>query len=252
MQFTDYTIETNTNTVFLNFSTRCPSNRQYTVTINPGISGTLPNGEIETLQSEYQFWFTSLYCPLYSTIGRVKLQTGPIGDAFTDDSIYRMIHKNSLEAIDLLNVSSPDPDIAYDYYGCDWQDAPFYIRRYVECKTAYDLLAVSKLASTTNGTGGSQMKSLGDMSIKYGAAASQSANDPDKSRELYSCWNEALRMFRNIRVAVKGYYDGSKGFNHPTREYHHNRVIRPVSFNNSRPNGPWVNSYPRWNGYKWI
>lgn len=236
MVYTDYTINVDDNIVFLDFTERCTSNRQYTVTISPGISGMLPDGTIAALESEYQFWFTSLYCPLYTTIGRVKLQAGPVADTFTDDTIYRMIHKNSLDAIDLVNISyySSSYNLAYDAYGCDYQGAPFHIRRYVECKTSYDLLALAKLNSSANGGGGDggQLKTLGDLTIKYspaGGSAASIAQDPKRAADLYECWRESLRMIQNMKVAVKGYYDQSKGYKHPVLSYTTNRVIRPVT-----------------------
>ena len=255
MVYTDYTIDINDNIVFLDFGARVPSNRQYTTTIAPGISGTLPNGDVAALTSEYEFWFTSLYCPLYTTIGRVKLQSGPVADTFTDDTIYRMIHKNSLDAIDLVNINYVnDTPLAYDYYGCDWQGAPFHVRRYVECKTAYDVLALAKLnVSTAGGSpGGKQTKSLGDMSITYGGSSSSAAgaDDPHRAADLYECWRESLRMMRNMKVAVKAYYDSSKGYTHPVRETQHNRVVRSVSFNNCSPGGPWETHRPL-NGHRW-
>lgn len=249
MVYTDYTISINDNIVFLDFTERCASNRQYTVTVSPGISGTLPNGDIAALESEYQFWFTSLYCPLYTTIGRVKLQAGPVADTFTDDTIYRMIHKNSLDAIDLLiiNNASANVNIAYDYYGCDWQGAPFHVRRYVECKTAYDVLALAKLNNSSSGgtNGGDQLKTLGDMTIKYGGGSNSSSNDdPKRAADLYECWRESMRMMRNMNVAVRGYYDESKGWKHPALSYTTNRVIRPVS----KSIGYGTPGTPRWRG----
>jgi hypothetical protein len=83
---------------------------------------------------------------------------------------------------------------------------------------------------------GDQLKTLGDMTIKYGGSASASSSasgaDPTKMKELMDCWQEQLRMFVNggtgLRSTVKGYWDTSKGYSHPVRAIHENRIIRPV------------------------
>ena len=224
---------------------RLLANRQYTVTIGAGVSGLISATEWGATSEEYTFWFTSAYCPIFTTVGRVKLEAGPGADSISDDTIYRMIHKNSMDIIDIYNISHGTTN-AYDFWGCDWQGAPFQFSRYVECKTAYDILALVRIAS---GSGGDQFKTLGDMSIKYGGNP-MSATDPNKLKDLYNCFQESLRMIRNIKVAVKGYYDASKGFAHPVREFQHNRVIKAISFNNSQPGGPWEKHTP-WTGYRY-
>lgn len=225
-------------------------NTQYTVTIAAGLSGYYDIYDYE-LASDYIFWFTSQYCPLFTTLNRVKLAAGPYAEQYTDDTIYRMIHRNSMDIIDIYNISY-STNYAYDSQGCDPSGAPYAFRRYVECKTAYDLLSLLKLNGSLDGTsGGDQLKTLGDMTIKYGGAGSSAGAfrpDQNKLKELYDCWNEQLRMIKTIKTAVKGFYSTSKGYLHPTRDIAHNRIIRGVSFNNSYPGGPWENA-PEWIGY---
>jgi len=244
----NYTISKLDNVVSVMISGVLISNREYLFTIDPYISGIIPpSGDVAVLASTYSFWFTSTYCPLFTTLGRVKLLVGPDADSLLDDTIYRMIHKNSLDAVELYNLSTTQ-NYAYDYWGCDWQTVPQKLKRYVECKTAYDVLALLKNIGA-GGMGGNQLKSLGDMTIRYGGATGSNNPElaaPEKMKELYDCWNEMLRSFRNINMAVRGYYDESKGFAHPVRETQHNRVIRPVIRNGgvNEPNGPWVRGYP--------
>ena len=244
----EFTVLISGNTLSLIPTGNLLYNTEYTVTIPAGMSGYYDIYDY-TLESDFQFWFTSQYCPLFTTLNRVKLAAGPSIDTFTDDAIYRMIHRNSIDVIDIYNVAY-STNYAYNYAGCTPSGIPYAIRRYVECKTAFDLLSVIKTNQSLTGNG-EVSKTLGDMTIKYGPLGGGSAGfapDQNKLKELYNCWNEQLRMITTIKVAVKGYYDESKGFAHPVREFHHNRVIRPVSFNNSNPDGPWYNS-PDWKGY---
>jgi len=228
------------------------SNQVYTVTLMPGISGYGIDGTY-TLDSEYSFWFTSLYCPLFSTVTKIRLEAGPAADIVADDTIYRMIYKNSLDIVDIIN-SAKGTTYAYDAWGCTWHNVPIGLRRYVECKTAFDLLTLVQTLSSGSAAGGlSQTKSLGDLSIKYGTPSGSSAGtaaDPSKKKQLYDCFMEVLKSVQTsgITAAVRGYYDESKGFAHPVREPEHNRIVRPVSFANAQPNGPWVRGAP-WRGY---
>ncbi len=230
----DFSLSLSSNVLTIVPEEQLTTNRQYTVTILHNVSGLIPvdGGTVDALDSNYLFWFTSTYCPLFTTLGRVKLLVGPKADTLIDDTIYRMIHKNSLDAVDLYNLSASST-YSYDYWGCDWQNVPLKLKRYVECKTAYDILALLK--NTNNGGvagGGAQLKALGDMTIKYGGTNTgnnPALDSPTQMKEMYDCWNEMLRSFRNIRTAVKGYYDQSKGFVHPTYSTIHNRVLRPVT-----------------------
>lgn len=230
-------------------------NKEYRVTIYAGISGVLPNTSVAELTSDYEFWFTSQYCPLFTTLNRVKLLIGPVADSIVEDTIYRMIHKNSLDAVDLYGMQN---NLIYDplAWGCTFENVPAILRRYVECKTAYDILALLKVNQTfsSGAGGGDKLKTLGDMTIKYGGASgsggsgsgSSSGADPTKMKELMNCWQEQLRMFAGygggLKATVKGFWDTSKGYGHPVRMVYENRIIRPVipREGNYTPGTTWV------------
>lgn len=246
----DWNIEISGVYIILTPSGRLPTNRQWTVTMDAGISGYGEGGSGVLLEEDYTFWFTSAYCPLFTTVGRVRLQMGPIGDNLLDDTIYRLINKNSMDAVEIVRTLT-GKNIAYDYWGCTWQKVPPVVKMYVECKTAYDLLAIIELDSNRVGGSRSQLKTLGDMTIRYGgpSAANQSI-DPGKKKQLYDCWMEMLNGIKSVGLtyAVRGWYDSTKGYSHPVYEPEHNRVIRPVDFSVSDPHGPWVKARD-WQGF---
>lgn len=248
----NYTLTVEDNVLYIHPSGGLDRNTEYSISLYPDISGAYPpSSGIAKLGIEYTFWFTSQYCPLFTTVGRVKLLAGPEADTLVDDTIYRMIHKNSLDIIDYYEMSY-NKTIPNDYWGCTYEKVPIQMKRYVECKTAYDVLNFARIAAQGGSNGGSnQTKTLGDMTIKYGGGDSTASGpDPNKLKDLYECWNESLRMIRNLRVAVRGYYDESKGFAHPVRDVPHNRIIRGVNYTNSNPAGPWEPSR-NWSGYKY-
>lgn len=242
-----YTLTTSGSYLLITLDEPLTANRQYTVTIGAGLSGIYGSG-IYSLENDYTFWFTSAYCPLFSSLTRVKLRAGPSADSFIDDTIYRMIHKNSLDAVDLYNTYH-NTTLAYDTWGCTWHSIPVVLRMYVECKTAYDILALLEMAAAGAGGlgGGGQLKTLGDLTIKYdGTSNKSSAVDPSLKKQLYDCWIEAMNAIKNVggaaglQYAVRGWYDTSKGFSHPTWDTDHNRIIRTVDFKRSHPTGPWT------------
>ena len=114
-------------------------NTEYTVTIDQYITSV---NDLQMTQPR-SFWFTSKYCPMFASAPRLIFLLGPEGEKFTGDTINRYIHRNSIEVIDMMNLSrgcNSLNKIPYNYYGCTPENVPFNLRRYVECKTAYDLL----------------------------------------------------------------------------------------------------------------
>jgi hypothetical protein len=238
-----YTIQVSGNVLTMVLDEPLVTNRIYDITLLAGISGVY-NSEPYVMSSDYNFSFTSLYCPLFTTVTKVRLEAGPAVDAIPDDTIYRLIHKNSLDAVDLANTYK-GTTLTYDTWGCTWHDVPIILRRYVECKTAYDLLALIDLVGGSGGgnPGGSQTKTLGDMTIVYGGSSGSASTttSPNKKKQLYDCWTEALKTIQTVGInaAVRGLYDFSKGYSHPAMDCNHNRIIRTVDFRNADPAGPW-------------
>ncbi len=240
----DYTLSINQNVLSIIPASGLSYNTQYTVYLDANISGYNPlTSGYYAMDSDYSFWFTGPYCPQFTTVTRIRLEVGPNGDNLIDDTIHRMILKNSQDALELLAVSTNSTSrVPYSVYGCSWEDVPYILRRYVECKTAYDILALIELVNNSGGAAGFQLKTLGDMTIRYGGPnAASSKIDPGKKKQLYDCWMEMLAAIKALTInsAVRGWYDVSKGYPHPTFNPDHNRVIRTVDFINSQPYGPW-------------
>jgi len=209
-------------------------NTEYTVNIDSQIASI---NDLHLLTSE-TFWFTSKYCPMFTSVLKIKLLLGPEADKFTEDTINRYIHRNSKESIDLVNLNGST--LSYSYYGCTPTDVPYNLSRYVECKTAYDLFNLLDRLRLIDGSAAGQTKKLGDMNIKYNGTSGGNANNNDAKNDLYECFMGLQNMISNgdgsgIRNAVRGKYDTSKGFSHPVLDSNHNRISKP------RPtsNGPW-------------
>jgi len=232
-------------------------NTEYTVMINDQIKSITPL----YMQAPKSFWFTSKYCPMFTYANSIILLLGPEAEKFTLDTINRYIHRTSKEAIDLMNLGvncTGGMKIRYDYYGCTPEGVPYNLRRYVECKVAYDLLNLLDRLRTVGGSDGGQTKSLGDMSIKYGGSSGSSGSNDGPKKDLYDCFTGLMGILSNgptlcgtgagINNGVRGKYDGTKGFVHPTRD-NHNRIQHPPI----PANGPWYGNgntrYPGKGGF---
>ena len=212
-------------------------NTEYNVHINKDITSV---NSLTMLQSE-SLWFTSKYCPMFTSYQQIVMLLGPEAEKFTVDTINRYIHRNSREAIDLVSLTN-GAQLPYDHYGCTPDGVPYDLRKYVECKTAYDLLNLLDRLRLIDGTAAGQTKTLGDMTIKYNGAPGSSGGSGggDPKKDLYDCFMGLRNMISNgkgsgINNAVRGKYDTSKGFPHPAHDINHNRVSKP------RPDayGPW-------------
>lgn len=218
------------NDCFIVLGSTLTTNTEYIIDIKKGLPGTT----FEPMIEPYQFWFTTQYCPLFATITKVRMLAGPFIESFTDDTINRYIYRNSLYAVDIYNANM-GTSVPYDYFGCGPDGIPEELRSYVECKTAYDLLSI---IAKMSGTGLSQSKHLGDMTISYtGSGTGSNGDDPRK--DLYDCFNDLTnKIGRGLNVAVRGIYNTSKNFAHPVMEPERNRVLRPM-LPQQVHRGPW-------------
>jgi len=218
-----------------NSSTFLSFNNEYTIAVDPLIKGLTKT----LFNTRYSFWFTSQYCPLFTTPMRIKLLGGPILESFTDDTIYRAIHKNSLEVLSMLSGGRYiNPD---NITVCDSSSVPAEAVKYVECKTAFDLLGLMDALSMG---GSAQMKQLGDMTIQYGGSGSgnKKLDAPSPKKGLYDCFMSAMNALGGIKWAVRGLYDVSKGYPHPVMDITSNRTINTFDTQNANPSGPWLRS----------
>ena len=222
-------------------------NTEYTVNINKNITSI---NALKLLNNE-TFWFTSKMCPMFTYANIIIMKLGVEGEKFTEDTINRYIHRTSMEAIDLMNMS-PSCDgghqYSYDKFGCTPEYVPYNLKRYVECKVTYDLINILNRLRLISGTAGGQTKSLGDMTIKYNSTLMAPIKGPNPLQDAYNCFMALQNILSNssspcgtgagISVGTRGKYDVSKGFEHPSADIEHHRVNKPKP----PADGPWYNS----------
>lgn len=218
-----YDISTSGEYLLITPSGSLDYNQEYIITISGGILGINPDDTEIVSSDTYSFWFTSQYCPLFTTATKVKLIAGPVSDSVLDDTINRMIYRNSLDIINIYNMNGANIDPLT--WGCGPDNIPYEFARYVECKTAYDILSLIDQLKNSAMAGG-QTKTLGDLTIKYDGSSNVTV-DPQRKNDLYECFNSIIRSLLSINVAVRGWNDTTKGWSHPVKECYENRVTRP-------------------------
>lgn len=159
-----------------------------------------------TLLQADNYIFTTQYCPLYTSADMLRIEMGPAVSILTDDTLCRIIHKNSLEAWELSGRAIP------------FRDPNSRIKRWVLCKSILDILNVLMLASDLRA---GETKTLGDLTIRKvpadpmlgglyrSAMACVEANAPFSGDSLLA------------KAAVKGRAAPGERFDHRMRTWDH-------------------------------
>lgn len=183
-------------------------NTEVRVTITTKVKGT----DGMSLSQNDEYIFTTEYCPLYTSADMVRLEMGPAVSVLTDDTICRLIHKNSITAWERSNRALP------------LRSPPNHIKRWVLCRTMLDILNVLHLA---NDLQAGETKTLGDLTIR------KQPRDP-KLGALYAdalkCLEENPIFWSDSMVAkpaVKGRAAPGERFDHRMRTWDH-LLLQPV------------------------
>jgi hypothetical protein len=148
------------------------SNNVVTVTLDSSIQNTSGT----SLNDDYDFYFTTTYSPLYSSVRRLRLETGAFLGSIPDDTLNFALHEASKEAEQL---TWGDTIAVTDYY-------EFVRRQWVTCKAAETLLS-----NAIGMGGGLKSKRLGDLSVEYDTANAK--NMMDKILNCLNKWTPGLQ-----------------------------------------------------------
>lgn len=149
----------------------------------------LPNNEYNLLikikGKEFRFNFWSILSPFYSSINIIRYSI--IGESIIDlpdKEITMHIYDNSVLAEEIANHSNNPFDI---------ESPPFYVRKYVEEKTKYDLLFMVYLSLLNKSSKSTQ---LADFSIQTNAPGDLK-DLLDLLKRSYLEWEEMIRGLNN-------------------------------------------------------
>jgi len=205
-------------------------NYEYTVTIDS--SGLYGIG-LNYMLSDFTLVFGSELCPVWSTVDSVRLMVGPLIDNIPDDTLNKMIHKVSLQAISRF-FSGENP------YGCSYTTVPEPIYRWVTCMTGMIALNAG-IASSVNA--GNTSKKLGAFAIDYKNGGTGSLSPADVRKSLQDCIEESAisiqaQMGTLVAYATKSLYNSF--ITHPMADTQWGRHPRKVD---EDIEGPWSRAF---------
>lgn len=110
--------------------------------------------------NEYTSKFLSKYDPLYSTVEKIRMDTGDLLINVPDSQILKIIYLNSKEALEKLESSVEDEALDEEVL----EKTPAFVKRYVRYRTDIDFCYAIYLS--ISGKYGTQVKKVGDISIE--------------------------------------------------------------------------------------
>jgi hypothetical protein len=205
-------------------------NNVVTVTLDDAIADTSGN----TLGTDYSFYFTTQYTPLYSSVRKLRLEVGAFISSIPDDTLNLAIFEGSLEA-DALTWNKDGATT--DYF-------TFVRRQFVTCKAAEILLLNAGGISM-----GLKSKRLADLEVAYNPTLMKDILD--RTLACMGKWLPALQAggyaVQNPAMVIKGEWDPDR----PTvgRLWRDNNIAIPKTpISNSKSID--TNTSRRWkNGY---
>ncbi len=147
-----------------------------------------------TLEEELEYFFTTEYFPLFISPTLLRVELGPAISTITDDTLKRIIHKNSIHVWEESGRMVP------------LKRPTFEARRWVTCQSIIDILGVLTLSRDLRE---GQSKTLGDLSISQRPA---SPTLGAKYKQAEECLKELQSIFFGdtlATVAVKGRASGT-------------------------------------------
>lgn len=190
-------------------------NKEYYITIDKSLSGVnaLP------MSGDYVLTFTSEYCPHFVSVLDVRYEAGDFINNLTDDTINRIIYKNSDYIIArYYNEFGGMPS----NYTCNGISLNTAFRRYVLCKSALDGITAIQLSM-----GSRTLKKLADVTFEYGGTNTK-ADPISKKKDLKDCIDSTLAIIfsgKNFQIAVRGRYFSPQP--HPMYDPSYGRLSLP-------------------------
>lgn len=201
-------------------------NNVVTITIDDSVSSSSGT----SLSDDYQFYFTSEYSPLYSSVRKIQLEYGAYVGEIPNDTINLAIFEASLTAD---NLTWNTTTTTGDYY--QWVR-----REFTTCKAAETLLT-----NVIGQSRGLKSKTLGDFKVEYDPRLLE--NGIDKALGCLEKWLATIQSrgaaVQTPSFVVKGAWDPDRppigrGWTPPNRGF-------PIAKAKSRASGSrrWTNGY---------
>lgn len=159
-----------------------------------------------TLGSDYLWYFTTRYNPLYTSARRIQLDLGSIAGDLAEDTINQAIFEASLEAEAYHIVTTVNSSKEVSMYN-------FARRQYVVCRT--ELILLEALMNKGVAVSDQVSKKLADLSVTRGGGSSAMDGILGKLDKCMEKWTTVLQSggvlgpgtSQKPSVAIKGTFD---------------------------------------------
>jgi hypothetical protein len=204
---------------------------------------TVADTDGNALGSDYTYYFTTTYDPLYSSVRRVRLELGQLINDIPDDTINLAIYEASLEA-DALTFGTLVFDTASASTHFIWAR-----RQYVTCVA--ELILLGAMTGQGGGSDG-KSKRLADLNVSYSGGGPLD----DLIDKAIACRNQHEKILTSSGVLGPGTSLQPqmviKGANDPDRPYIGREWERTSTYGNPNDRVPAANTRSRWtNRRRW-
>lgn len=143
--------------------------------------------EVAIKDKAHSFEFTSKFNPYYTTISKIRLDTGDLLEGATDEQIGFMIYLNSKEASDLIAAQNT----ALGVSSLAATTVSNSTKAWVRYKTNMDLVNAVYLSLT--GVSGQVSKQIGDIQIDRTVKIPYLKDMLDRFKQLFKPYDELIR-----------------------------------------------------------
>jgi len=176
--------------------------KPYVVIVDKAIKGTG-----DPLGVTKMFGFNTPWERFYGRVDIVKSLLGEYASGIKDVYIYETMHGNSQYAYEKMTKANPTAIEAIDK-----GEIPFYLHKYVEYKSAYDLL-LGQFTSQTRG--GAEKVKLGLLEVEHKFDLKKATSILDELRKQLEEWEELVMGNKSKFALPKGAVKGESGAPYP-------------------------------------
>lgn len=186
-----FTTSSNTLTIYVP-SGVLATNNLVSVTLGADIASTTGL----TLGTDYDFYFTTTYDPLYCSVRRLRLNAGQYLTDVPDDALNLALHMASLESDQRTWNKANLEDNFYHFVRSEWT-----------CCRAAEII----LSNTIGGPGRPKSKKLGDLEVEWDTSPQNIKIPLDRIQQCLDKWEKELaaggRQVQKPAYGVKGELD---------------------------------------------
>lgn len=165
---------------------KLPIEKEYTVIVSKALKGKTQ----DAMGIDYLFGFRTPWERMYGNIKAIMELLEQFGSGISKETLYDMLHTNSLRAYEIVStVAGFEPK--------DYADgkAPYYVHKWVEMQTAYDILL--RFMTTSQSSGSESGIKLGQLEVDKKTDMSSAVSLLSKLKDQLKPWDDLIHGQHN-------------------------------------------------------